>query len=64
MFKIFKTLLLIIWIIDIFNINFVINEINIAEFLDVTLPLNGLFWFILWIFIPSSDYIKINTIEK
>jgi hypothetical protein len=57
MFKVLKTLILIIWIIDICNIDFVINGIHVAEFLDVTVPLNTLFWIILWILIPSSNYI-------
>ena len=34
MFKIFKTLILIIWIIDILDINFLSNKIHVAEFLD------------------------------
>ena len=42
MFKIFKTLLLIIWIIDIFNINFIFNGIEVAKFLDETITIN--FW--------------------
>jgi len=60
MFKIFKTLILIIWIIDILDINFLINNIQVAEFLDKTVPLNFWFWLILWIFIPSSNYIDLN----
>lgn len=43
MFKLFKSLLIIIWIIDILNIDFVIGGIHIQEFLDVTIPING--WF-------------------
>lgn len=46
-FKIFKTILLIIWLIDILNINCIINGIQIAEFLDVTVPINTLFWLLL-----------------
>ena len=55
MFKIFKTLLLIIWIIDICNINFVFNGIEVAKFLDETIAINFWCWFLLWLFIPSSD---------
>lgn len=40
MFKIFKTLLLIIWIIDICNINFIFDGIEVAEFLDKTVAIN------------------------
>ena len=55
MFKIFKTLLLIIWLIDITNIDFIINGTHLAYFLDVTLPLNTWFWLLLWLLIPSSE---------
>ena len=48
MYKVFKALLVIIWLIDIENI-------NIAYFLDNTLPINGWLWFFIWILIPSSD---------
>lgn len=54
MFKIFKTLLLIIWIIDICNINFIFNGIEVAKFLDETIAINFWGWFLLWLFIPSS----------
>ena len=55
MFKIFKTLLLIIWIIDIFNINFIFNGVEVAKFLDETIAINFWGWFLFWLFIPSSD---------
>ena len=55
MYKVFKALLVIIWLIDIFNINLVIGDISIAYFLDNTLPINGWLWFFIWILIPSSD---------
>ena len=55
MFKIFKTLLLIIWIIDIFNIDFIFNGVEVAKFLDETIAINFWSWFLLWLFIPSSD---------
>lgn len=55
MFKIFKTLLLIIWIIDIFDINFMFNGVEVAKFLDETIAINFWGWFLLWLFIPSSD---------
>lgn len=53
LYAIFKTLLVIIWIVDILNIDFVINEIHIAEFLDVTVPLNGWFWLLVWLLVPT-----------
>ena len=57
MFKILKTLLIIIWLIDILNINFIIGDIQIAQFLDETIPLNGWFWFLLWLLLPTSEVI-------
>jgi len=45
LFAIFKTIIIFIWLVDIMNINFLIGDINIAHFLDTTLPLNGWFWF-------------------
>ena len=53
LYAIFKALLVIIWIVDILNINFVINGIHVAEFLDVTVPLNGWFWLLVWLFVPT-----------
>jgi hypothetical protein len=53
LYAIFKTLLVIIWIIDILNIDFIINGIHVAEFLDVTVPLNGWFWLLVWLLVPT-----------
>ena len=53
LYAIFKTVLVIIGIIDILNIDFVINGIHVAEFLDVTVPLNGWFWLLVWLLIPT-----------
>lgn len=61
MFKLFKTLMLIIWIIDILNINFIIAGVSVAEFLDITIPINGWFWFLFWILVPSSEAVMIKT---
>lgn len=59
MFKLFKSLLIIIWIIDILNIDFVISGIHIQEFLDVTIPINGWFWFFIWALTPTTiSYIE------
>ena len=65
LYKIFKGLLVIVWLIDILNINFIVNDISVANFLDQTLPLNTLFWFLLWLFLPTSEgNIKININRK
>ncbi len=58
LYTLFKALLTIVWIIDILNIDFIVNGIHIAEFLDVTVPLNGWFWFLIWLLIPASLTIK------
>ena len=53
LYAIFKALLVIIWIVDILNIDFVINGTHIAEFLDVTVSLNGWFWLLVWLLVPT-----------
>lgn len=63
LYVIFKTIIIIIWIIDILNIDFVINNnIHIKYFLDFTLPINTLFWLLLWLFIPTIN--KLNRKDK
>lgn len=46
MYKLGVAILTIIWILDILNI-------PCLEFLDTTVPINGLAWFLIWILIPS-----------
>ena len=46
MYKLFYSLLTIVWILDIINI-------PQLECLDTTYPINTLAWFLIWIFIPS-----------
>lgn len=53
LYAIFKALLVIMWIVDILNIDFIINGTHVAEFLDVTVPLNGWFWLLVWLLIPT-----------
>ena len=43
MYKIFKSILTIIWIVDIINI-------PCLECLDTTIPINTLGWFLIWLF--------------
>lgn len=54
LYAIFEALLIIIWIIDILNIDFIINGIHIAKLLDVTVPLNEWFWLLEWLWIPRA----------
>lgn len=46
MYKMFYALLNIIWICDI---------LNIIPYLDTTLPINGLAWFLIIMCIPSPS---------
>lgn len=66
LYAIFKTIIIFIWLVDIMNINFLIGDMNIAHFLDTTLPLNGWFWFWFWCLIPSmpDDIIKVTLKKK
>jgi hypothetical protein len=48
MYKIFKTILSIIWVLDIINL-------PQLEFLDTTMPINGLAWFLIWLCLPSTN---------
>lgn len=66
MFKIFKSILLIIWIVDILNINININGIEYlnANMLDVNIPINFLAWLLIWLLIPSSYTIRIKNKEE
>lgn len=51
MAKVLDMLLKIIWIVDILNISITIYGVNIAEFLDVTIPINTLAWWLIWIIV-------------
>lgn len=50
-----RELIMLLWIIDILNIGTNIFGFNLAEFLDVTLPINALVWFLIWIFILDKE---------
>ena len=47
------------WVIDILNIGTNIYGFNLAEFLDVVIPINGWAWLLIWLFVPTR--IKINV---
>lgn len=55
LYVILKTLITIIWIVDILNIDFLINGVHVAEFLDVTVPINGWFWLLIWLCLPTIN---------
>ena len=49
--KVIDKILIFIWIIDILNIGTSLFRFNLVEFLDITLPINGLAWLLIWIFV-------------
>lgn len=62
MYKIFKTILTIVWILDICNFPQV-------EFLDTSFPINGLAWFLFWVLVPPfredvNIYVNNNVDEE
>lgn len=50
MYKLFYAALTIFWILDIVNFPFM-------EMFDTTYPINGLVWFLVWIFVPSTSVV-------
>ncbi|KAF5050621.1 hypothetical protein DSECCO2_427630 [anaerobic digester metagenome] len=46
MYKLFRTCLAIFWVLDILDFPFM-------EIFDTIYPVNGLAWFLIWVFIPS-----------
>jgi len=66
MFKIFKTLIFLVWLVDIFDMDMVINGSQIlnASVLDIGIPINFWFWLLFWMLVPSStnrDIEKLTT---
>ena len=57
MFKIFKTLIFLVWLVDIFDMNIIINgsQILTSSMLDVGIPVNFWFWLLFWLLVPSSS---------
>ena len=60
MYKIIKLLVLIIWLVDILNIDFIAWDIHVAEFLDKTIPINFWFWLLFWLLAPTTQEIVFN----
>lgn len=48
MYKLGVAILTTVWILDILNI-------PCMDFLDTTIPINTLGWFLIWVFIPSTS---------
>ena len=49
--RILNCTLILTWIIDILNIGVNVNGFNLVEFLDVSLPINTLAWFLILAFV-------------
>ncbi len=49
--RLLNSALIITWIIDILNIGVNVNGFNLVEFLDVSLPINTLAWFLILLFV-------------
>ncbi len=47
-YKVFYGLIMIIWVLDILNMPFM-------GFLDTTIPINGLAWTLIFLFLPEVD---------
>lgn len=57
MYKIFLSIVSIIWLGDVFNL-------EVLSFLDTTIPINGWMWFCIWLMLPSSNTtIKVKRIK-
>jgi hypothetical protein len=56
MFKIFKSIILIIWLMDIANF-------PCMEILDTIYPMNFWFWTLFWILVPDSE-VNVNLVRK
>ena len=50
MYKIFNSILTIFWILDIIDMPFM-------QMFDTTYPINGWAWFLIWLFVPSTETI-------
>lgn len=48
MYKIFYSILTIFWLLDIMDMPFM-------QMFDTTYPINGWAWFLIWMFVPSTE---------
>lgn len=58
MYKIFYSLLVLIWIGDILNM-----PIMMFNYLDTVIPVNTLAWLMIWVFIPTTRNMVVHTID-
>lgn len=57
MYKLFRALLGIVWVLDVLDFPQV-------EFLDTTFPVNTLAWLLIFFIIPTSNAISSNSNNK
>ena len=67
MYRIFKSLVVVVWILDIMNINVI--GIPLLECLEPILNdvnnLNTLFWLLVFLVLPSTNlHVKLNKEDK
>ena len=67
MYRIFKSLVVFVWILDIMNINVI--GIPLLEYLEPILNdannLNTLFWLLVFLVLPSTNlHVKLNKEDK
>ena len=67
MYKIFKTIISLIWVLDICNIN--VSGISWLAWLEPILNdannMNELFWLVIWCVLPSADLqVKLNKEDE
>ena len=67
MYRIFKSLVVVVWILDIMNINVI--GIPLLEYLEPILNdannLNTLFWLLVFLVLPSTNlHVKLNKEDK
>lgn len=53
-----QILIFIIWLVDILNIDFTIENIQVAYYLDEVIPINFWFWLLFWVLCPSTVVYK------
>lgn len=57
MYRLFYAILVIVWILDVINV-------PALAFLDTTVPINGLGWFLIWVCIPSYETVSAKSEKK
>lgn len=56
MYKAFKSILIIFWVLDILDLDFM-------QMFDTTYAINGLAWLLIWLYLPSTETITRHNIN-